>query len=149
MKVILAFLALVFLTLVFAFPAKGQEIYYASLSDNLLGQTVCEGQKIAIIIQRSIRGTDKEILVIRHENVHVKQIRLHGCEELKVRYATDPDFRFNAELEAYCPDFKEKLKDEKEDSLAKLQVAFFMWYHHGKHLSKEEAVKRLDACLAH
>jgi hypothetical protein len=118
-------------------------------ADSLPGQyfafTTCDASNQATIVVRRNLNLAGLTQALTHEGTHAKQMDSYegGCLAAQAKYQTDPEFRFNMELEAYCT----QLRNVPGFQLQLPDFANFMWANYGKHLTQEQTQLRvIEAC---
>lgn len=99
--VILTLLTAALMMLISAFPLTAQE-------PEILGRTGCDSVgQTAIQIKKDLPDS-LMMLVLFHELVHYRQIRVYpgGCKAMMRRALSDPRFEIKLEIEAYCATLK-------------------------------------------
>lgn len=142
---VVAALAIILYALL-ATPLKSQEVFYANLQEPLLGQTVCNDSNVIILVDYHVKDTPKEYFVIQHEAVHVRLMRRYGCKEALRLYQTDENFKFQAELEAYCAEYKDSLFRSMDKDSERMQFILFMWQKYAPSMEMETVAHKVDSC---
>lgn len=75
----------------------------------VIGQVICsESNRPIIVIRPGIDSTQRPFTLL-HEVVHQNQMK-GDCKAVQKRYRSDPQFRYNMELEAYCLESEARIK---------------------------------------
>lgn len=126
----------------FLASAKGQDTVQVIEKDSLasFGQTICDSTgKPQILLRKGIPREDA-VSIIRHELVHVRQIKNHlgGCRAAMYHYLTDGFYRFDAELEAYTVQLAgDPFSDQRKKETLEL-LATFMWKNYAARMPLED-----------
>lgn len=110
----------------------------------LLGQTLCNGRRMPIVILQAGLPDTVRYEVLRHEVYHIRQMAKHGgCLRASLRYGDDPDFRFKLEAEAYCDGLRWHVDNTKRTYSELFNFIVPQLYeHYGKHRKPAETIKR-------
>lgn len=141
---LLAALMVILINMLAARNAYGQAVVIRAPLNNYGAITTCDSEnRIVVVVSTEVSSSEYPFVMV-HEGTHVEQMKRYpgGCLALMKEYRASPEARLRIESEAYCEDFKERVRQGLPYEMIS-KLATYLQKEYAPNLSVAEVQQKL------